>query len=597
MRSWHYLLFAAASLTFLTAAAPQKPTQPPIPSVGETLDIAIANVDVVVTDKQGNRVRGLTRDDFELFEGKQQKPISNFAEYGPTQPPTSKATVTGVSATAPQAQPAAKPVTPRPPRTLVVFIDNMSLRRDQRPQLFASIKSFIRRTIEPGDAVLVVTWHSYLDARIGFTDDVASVEKAIDRISDEIRVSTGSGASDLRAEELRYEAMEREMAQGKTAATLPAIGRNAPVAATPGPAADTSTINGYVDCLAARTDAKMAWFDIRNKVAALNSLLSSMAGREGKKILLLASHRLSKVAGAEFFYYACHLNNLPADIRAELGTDQLFDPLVKTANANGVTIYPIYPAGMEKTISDATVQGYGAAPSPVTDTLVMNNELTSLGELARATGGSVAWGTSDVATFLPRVADELDSYYSLAYRLDDAKGDSTHNITVRTKNRAYVVRARSAFVEKSDDTKMRDRVIGTLFHSSPWSNMKLTVDVGKPTEVAKNRRQVAVKIPIQSLTALPQNGTNAGAFTVYVAWGGIFGEVSDVTKNTQQFTIDPKDLERARNGYFTYELNVVCDPATNRLAVGVFDEVSKEYGLTRVDLNQPAPAQQQTEVR
>jgi hypothetical protein len=39
-----------------------------VPRLGETLDVSIVNVDVFVTDRDGNRVHGLTRNDFEVYE-------------------------------------------------------------------------------------------------------------------------------------------------------------------------------------------------------------------------------------------------------------------------------------------------------------------------------------------------------------------------------------------------------------------------------------------------------------------------------------------------------------------------------------------------
>ena len=40
----------------------------------------VIGVDVVVTDKKGNAVTGLTKDDFQIFENGIEKPISNFSE-------------------------------------------------------------------------------------------------------------------------------------------------------------------------------------------------------------------------------------------------------------------------------------------------------------------------------------------------------------------------------------------------------------------------------------------------------------------------------------------------------------------------------------
>ena len=53
-----------------------------IPKLVEKIDVRVINVDVVVTDKKGNRVPGLTKDDFLIYENGVPKPISNFYEIG-----------------------------------------------------------------------------------------------------------------------------------------------------------------------------------------------------------------------------------------------------------------------------------------------------------------------------------------------------------------------------------------------------------------------------------------------------------------------------------------------------------------------------------
>src|SRR6266852_1703677 len=49
----------------------------------ETIEVRVTNVDVVVTDRQGNPVSGLTKDDFQLFENRKPQTITNFYEVRP----------------------------------------------------------------------------------------------------------------------------------------------------------------------------------------------------------------------------------------------------------------------------------------------------------------------------------------------------------------------------------------------------------------------------------------------------------------------------------------------------------------------------------
>ena len=46
----------------------------------ESIEVRVTNVDVVVTDRNGNRVAGLSKDDFTLIEDGKIQPITNFYE-------------------------------------------------------------------------------------------------------------------------------------------------------------------------------------------------------------------------------------------------------------------------------------------------------------------------------------------------------------------------------------------------------------------------------------------------------------------------------------------------------------------------------------
>ena len=81
---------------------------------------------------------------------------------------------------------------------------------------------------------------------------------------------------------------------------------------------------------------------------------------------------------------------------------------------------------------------------------------------------------------------------------------------------------------------------------------------------------------------MPESRGAVGGFSVYLAWGGILGEVSDVTTRIQPFTA--RDLAEAGNGEFTYDFTLLSDKRTDRVAIGVMDELSREYGVTRVEL-------------
>ncbi|HYO78983.1 MAG TPA: hypothetical protein VE010_21145, partial [Thermoanaerobaculia bacterium] len=151
--------------------------------------------------------------------------------------------------------------------------------------------------------------------------------------------------------------------------------------------------------------------------------------------------------------------------------------LVDAANASGVTVYPLH------------------ALPPSDDYANLLNESFSMRQIAEKTGGLTAQSTKDVIAMLPRIASDVTDYYSLAYRVTPSGRDSARNVTVKTRNRDYIVRARQQFVEKSDDTRMRDRLRATLFRAGHESPIRIEAQLGR-AKGSRNMRTVPLRIRI-----------------------------------------------------------------------------------------------------
>src|SRR6478609_9404825 len=94
--------------------------------VSETVEVRVVNVDVVVRDRAGNPVHGLTKDDFEIYQNGKKQVITNLYEAAPAPP----AAVTTAATTEPTASPASmltSPFTDVRPHRILVLVDNYSL--------------------------------------------------------------------------------------------------------------------------------------------------------------------------------------------------------------------------------------------------------------------------------------------------------------------------------------------------------------------------------------------------------------------------------------------------------------------------------------
>ncbi|HMC21719.1 MAG TPA: VWA domain-containing protein, partial [Thermoanaerobaculia bacterium] len=106
----------------------------------EKIDVSVVNVDVTVTDRAGNPVRGLTRDDFEVLEDGRPQPITNFyvVEHAPA------ANIAALSTMSPEPD-------ERFRRRVLVIVDNLSTTRYERDQALARLEEFISDRFRGGE--------------------------------------------------------------------------------------------------------------------------------------------------------------------------------------------------------------------------------------------------------------------------------------------------------------------------------------------------------------------------------------------------------------------------------------------------------------
>ena len=449
------------------------------------------------------------------------------------------------------------PAAPREPRTLVVFFERMQLPNFSAEPITRKIKDVIHETIAPGDSVSLVIWSRYgKTEHVEFTGDLGEIDAELDKLGQELQHAQLNDTPSLREEMLRSKDFQRQ--------------------ASTNPVATASATTALM------LPMLMAYGEMKMRVNAINSTIATMAGIEGKKVMIVATRRLGEVAGAEYAFVS-GLAFIPYELRQRFGTAQLFKSMTDMANASGVTIYPIYPLGVGTAMADA---GMSTAPSEVAESLTYQNELIGQNQVAQRTGGLAAGNTHDILELLPRVADDITDYYSLAYRVTPTGKDTARQVVVKTKNPELRVRSRREFVEKSDETRMRDRLRATFFRAGQEQpQIDIDAKIGARKKRGQSTVPLEVRIPIADLTTLPQGGgKHAGSFSVYVASAADLDELSDITRKTQPFELKESQLEAARKGYFTYDVDLTLNAKAKYVAVGVVDEVGRTFGMKRLSL-------------
>lgn len=552
-----FLLIAASA----AIAQQQSDPQLPLPRIDETIEVTLAGIDVVVTDEKGNRIRGLTRDDFELIEGGDPRTITNFTEYAP-EVQNVRLGVDAAPEAAQSAQSAAASVTTQP-RTIVLFLEPFVVPPFSSKPLFAQFRDTVRRMVRPGDAAAIITWADAVIVRQDFTDDVEKLIATLNKIETESTGVRGNPANSLRVRQHLQEMFEGSLA-----------------------------IESFKEM---DERNKLHWeavdlalfqlFKIRQKTFALQALMQRMSAYEGKKLVLFASQRFGEHAGAEFFG-----GRVPGQYRALLNTERYREQLIATANAYNISIYPLFVEPVPAFTVVSADMNPGTTLNRDADMARLSygqefllNELHSLEAIARETGGMMQWHPKDVAAVLPKIAEDLETYYSLGWRVTGAR-TGNQKIVVKTKNPAYTVRTRREYAFRSDDARMQDRVVAQLFQNVAGGVIPVEAKLGRLRQTGRRRwaATLQVRIPINALTVTETDNGPGGEFSVYVAPGAVFGLVTDVQRRAQTYKVDLQQLERARKSHFTYEVELKIDHLVDRVSVGVFDETSKEFGLLTV---------------
>jgi VWFA-related protein len=538
-----------AVLTAGPLAAQQKNQPAEAPKLTETIDVRVIGVDVVVTDKKGNSVTGLTRDDFRVFENGVEKPISNFYEI---EGKTAAQAVTVPTPGAPAAPLPKAEINEQLRRRIILYIDNLSMAPFNRNRVFKQMKDFVKDAMRPGDEAMVATYNRSLKVRAPFTRDPIQIQQTLDAIAGESALGLANRS-------------EFKDVSGRI-----------------------KDATSYDDALAnARSYAQSVEHDLRQSVESINGLLTTLAGVEGKKIVVLATEGFQIQPGREAFTLIDEVareKNWQSSSMLEAmtyNTNSLIESIAKTANANGITIYPIHAGGLAAGSEGMTADNQQATSYNVTSA-ALSNTTESLQMMAELTGGLVTARTNNFAGAFKNIIRDLDSYYSLGYRAGTERVDRQRALEVRVKNRNLIVRNRQTFVEKSTFQEMSDRVIANLLYKTKANDLGIRMKVNSPIPADELFKvPVEIHIPIDNLTLIQQGEAYMGGFSIYVVVGNKDSDMSDVARKSHQITIPIADFAKSKGKYYTYTLDLMCERGLNKISVGVVDDVSNTSGFDK----------------
>ena len=337
---------------------------------------------------------------------------------------------------------------------------------------------------------------------------------------------------------------------------------------------------------------------------AVERMVETLGGVDGKKILVLVSAFVPERPGAELYRYAYdqfapYMDRNPAaditlaienrrndlDLQALTGVmgnamPDALEQLGRQASANGVVMYPIDAAEVQSELSASS----NASVETTESFSRHENTASALKLLASITGGVAVTQASNYDSAFDTINHDLDSYYSLGYKPVGEGNIAMRKIVVKVKERKVSVRARESLILKTPEDQMNDRVIANLYSEGMPSAWPIQVQVGLPrSDGGKFTVPVRVVMP-STVTLLPQDQNLVGAITLYFAIGKGDGKTSEVMRRPRDLKIpaSAEPLVRAKPMTFTTAIRV--NPGESTLSVGVIDQISGTTGYARTKI-------------
>jgi VWFA-related protein len=441
------------SLGLAVTPGPAAP-QPPTPPVFSTA-VEVVRLDVLVLDRDGRPVTGLTRDDFAVEEGGRSQEITSFEPI-----------VVRADRAAQTEPPRLSPSRLRAPsegRVVYIYVDDVHVQPSSLPRMRTAIRSFLDTGVREGDWVTVFAPQQELwwTARMGW--EYAQLAAVVERIK-------GQGSGDTYADW----ALVRGLEEG-----LPAIGGQHVVFGGASGGDSGGRPGGILAGAQGPTDEPVAGVGKSNPTLEGEQAVSLVKRRTGMtlgglrqaidSLVALRGHK-SLVLVSEGFLL---LPRMPG-----------YSEVIDTARRANVAIHFIDPRGLETGISAASTPTGEAPPG----TSVMPGMALALPQLdtegiVQVTGGHV-FGPSDAEKALRRVAAESDSYYLVGYT-PSAPRSGERRVEVRVRREGLKVVSRSRYYVPEAPAKQA---------AGP------TADAPSPTLVAMRSLADTTELPVRAST-------------------------------------------------------------------------------------------------
>jgi VWFA-related protein len=533
------------------------------------LKTELMEVRAVVTDKQGNLIKNLNKDDFEITENNKSQTISFFSAEN----------LRDASLLIDRDQPKrvdknSAPSAKEVSRTVVIFIDTLHLSNVSFLRLKQTLLKFINEQLTDGDLAAVVTTIGNLGVFSQFTRNKEVLRKALDRVSNFPDMRSGSLYTPFLAASVDRGvpfALEAAMSIVRAEENLP----NDPLFE---PLVRDAAVSRAKQILSEATYRR------RLTLLTLKTVAERLATMPGQRLMLTLSDGFTML-----------------DSGGTVDSSDL-QAAVSRAARSGVVIYSYLAKGLSPSsfydVSNGRVGADAAnAGRLVNFTSAGERELENgLSQIAKETGGEAFLTTNDLNGALEKTLNNNSFYYALSYYPAGDDKNTFRRVKVRVKNHPdYQVRTQTGYLAKdlkpetnSETSDPHKRLLQAI--NAPLVTTDIEVDA--TAEVATLQADGA-----QAILIVYTNGKRLKYVEVeksFVTKLELMVEVVNAAGRSESITQDLIEIKLTAEGYkqagqniYRYNKNLQLKPGVYQIRLGVRDEHSDLIGTTSTWIEVP----------
>ena len=574
-----YVATAVGLLLATRLGVAQSPQAPPVPEVTFKVEVNYVEEDVRVVDRDGNFVRGLKREDFQVLEDGKPQTVQTFGmvDIPNTRPRKPK-----------YLPPDAPPIEPDVAvnkqvldgRLYLIVLDDYHVAPLRSQNVRNLARRFVLEKLGPDDQAAVVVTSGQLRASQEFTQNRRLLLEAIDNFV---------------GQKLPSSAVERNERKSRDM-----DGKGQPI----DDAGDPITVDP-TNRFVADDRATERMFQTRQALNSLRSVAEWMSAIQGRrKAIIYVSE------GVDYNLFDIFTGGDPSNFNFEnfnMVQTETWDTVAAASRSN-VQIYPVDPRGLttmgqeDIEIGGLAPGAYGLGPKQLMQELQTSQQ--NLRQLAEETGGVAFVGRNNFDEAFDRIVQENSSYYVLGYYSTNERRDGKlRNVTVRVagypdaqvtyRKRYAAPRGRgpnnTAAGKPLDPSKsLTAELINTMASPLPKTGIQLRVTAIAKKGTGKNSDvEVLIDTLGKDLTFTEKDGTFSNRLSLSVGvfnkqGKSVFAERPDV-----DLKLRPESHARVSEHGVRLLRHLSLPPGRYQLRVAAQDSGKVKQGSAHFDLDIP----------